>query len=187
MLFFVFLKFINGYVSVILGVFLQNVFKDYRLWVAVSLLIITGILMYMVYARILLLHYEFAGELVHHWFSWAGVLFVAFFIPAYHLLKRRYPKHYRTLLTIHMFGNLIALMFVSIHFTQQISRPAVAYPDLGTGIVLYPTMLLLVFAGFVLAFKFSKKYRSWWFFHTSLAVTFYMVIVVHVLHGLEII
>ncbi len=176
------------YSNVILGsFFLQSRSKDYRFWVALVLLILTGFLMYAVYVRIFPLHYEFAGELIHHWLSWAGVLFVALFTPAYYLLKRRYPKHYRTLLGTHMFGNLIAVMLVSIHFTQQISRPAVAYPELGTGIVLYPTMLLLVLAGFVLAFRFSKKYRPWWFFHASLAVTFYMVIIVHILHGLKII
>jgi len=159
--------------------------KDYRLWVALTLVIITGILMYTVYARLYPLHFEVGGELLHHWFSWAGVFFVALFTPAYHLLKRRYPKHYRALLGTHMFGNLIAVMLVSIHFTQQLIRPAVAYPDLGTGIVLYPAMLLLVLTGFVLAFAFAKKLRGWRFFHTSMAVTFYLVIVVHILHGLE--
>jgi hypothetical protein len=144
--------------------------------------------MYTVYIKLYPLHFEVAGELLHHWFSWVGVLFVAVFIPIYHVLKHRYTKHYRALLDVHIFGNLVAVALVSIHFTQQITRPPVAYPNLGTGIVLYPTMLLLVVAGFVLAFRFAKtRYRAWWFFHTSLAVTFYMVIAIHILHGLEII
>lgn len=166
---------------------MSNRFRDYRFWVALVLVIITVILMYAVYTRLLLLHFEIAGELAHHWLSWAGVLFIAFSTPAYYLLKRSYPAHKRTLLGVHMFGNLISVMFVSIHFTQQISRPAIAYPNLGTGIVLYPTMVLLVLAGFVLAFGLPKKYGAWKYFHSSLAVTFYMVIVVHLLHGLEII
>jgi len=162
--------------------------RRYRFWIALALVIITGILMYTVYIRLYPLHFEVAGELLHHWFSWAGALFVAVYIPIYHVLKRRYPKHYRGLLDVHIFGNLIAVALVSIHFTQQITRPPVAYPDLGTGIVLYPTMLLLVLAGFILAFRFAKtRYRVWWFFHASLGITFYMVIVVHILHGLEII
>ena len=166
---------------------MSNRFRDYRFWVALALVIITVFLIYAVYTRVLPLHFEIAGEFFHHWLSWAGVLFVAFFTPIYYLLKRAYPNHYRKLLGVHIFGNLTAVMLVSIHFTQQISRPATAYPNLGTGIVLYPTMLLLVLAGFVLAFGFSKKYGAWRLFHRSLSVTFYMVIVVHILHGLGII
>lgn len=160
-------------------------FRDYRFWIALALVIVTGILIYTVYARLYPLHYEVGGELVHHWFSWAGVVFVALFIPAYHLLKRQYPKHYRALLGTHIFGNIIAVMLVSIHFTQEITRPARSYPDLGTGIILYPTMLLLVLTGFVIAFSFSKRFKAWRFLHTSMAVTFYLVIIVHILHGLE--
>jgi len=144
-------------------------------------------LMYAVYTRLISLRFEIAGESAHHLLSWAGVLFIAVFTPVYYFLKRSHPNRYRTLLGVHMFGNLIAVMSVSIHFTHQISRPATAYPDLGTGIVLYPNVLLLVLAGFVLAFGSSKKYGAWRFFHSSLAVTFYMVIVVHLLHGLGII
>ena len=161
--------------------------RNYKFWVALVLVVITVILMYAVYTRLLLLHFEIAGQPAHHLLSWAGVLFIALFIPIFSLLKHHYPKHYRTLLGMHMFGNLIAVMFVSIHFTAQISRPAIAFPKLGTGIVLYPTMILLVLAGFVLAFGFSKKYKAWRFLHSSLAVTFYMVIVVHILHGLGVI
>jgi hypothetical protein len=169
-------------------VLLSERLRNYRFWIAILLVIVTGILMYTVYIRLYPLHFEVGGELLHHWFSWGGVLFVATFIPVYHLLKRAYPKRYKSLLNVHIFGNLVAVMFVSIHFTQQVTRPPVAYPDLGTGIVLYPTMLLLVVAGFVMAFGFAKtRYRAWWFFHTSLAVTFYMVIAIHILHGLEII
>jgi len=140
-----------------------------------------------VYSRLISLRFEIAGESAHHLLSWAGVLFIAVFTPVYYFLKSSYPNRFRTLLGIHMFGNLISVTVISIHFTHQISRPATAFPNLGTGIVLYPTVLLLVLAGFVLAFGFSKKYGTWKFFHSSLAVTFYMVIVVHLLHGLGII
>ena len=160
--------------------------KDYRFWVALLLIVITAILMYSVYARILLLHFEFAGELVHHWLSWAGVLFIAFFVPVFYLLKRYRPKSYRVLLGFHVFGNLLAFMFVSIHFTQQIIRPPQAYPDLGTGIVLYLAMLLLVITGFLLRFSFLRAhFRGWRFIHTGSTLAFYLIIVVHLLHGLE--
>jgi len=160
--------------------------KDYRFWTIVLLLIITAILMYSVYTRILPLHFEIAGEFVHHWLSWAGVLYVAVFVPIFYSLKRYRPKNYRTLLGLHIFGNVLAFMFISIHFTQQISRPPQAYPDLGTGIVLYTTMLLMVLTGVMLRFAFFKAhYRSWRFIHTGSTLAFYLIILIHILHGLE--
>jgi hypothetical protein len=137
-----------------------------------------------IYARFLQLHILIEQFYIHHWLSWAGTLFIAFFTPVYHFLKRRYPKRYGALRAAHVFGNLLAVMFVSIHFTQQISRPPQAFPQLGTGIVLYAAMILLVLTGFFLRFKPVRYSRV---LHTSVAVSFYLIIVVHVLHGLGII
>lgn len=160
-------------------------YKDYRFWTVVLLLLITVVLMYAVYTRIIPLHIEFAGELIHHWLSWAGVLFTAIFAPIFYFLKRQRPNNYKVLLGLHVFGNLLAFMFISIHFTQQISRPSQAYPDLGTGIVLYSAMLLMVLTGLFQRFAFFKAaFRSWRFIHTSTTLTFYLIILVHLLHGL---
>ena len=151
---------------------------------ALLIVIVTAILMVAVYTRFLQLHILIEDFYIHHWLSWAGTLFIAFFTPAYYVLKRRAPAKIKTLLKIHVFGNLIAVMFVSIHFTQQISRPPQAFPQLGTGIVLYAAMVLLVLTGFLLRFKPVRYSR---FLHTSVAVSFYLIIAVHVLHGIGII
>jgi protein-S-isoprenylcysteine O-methyltransferase Ste14 len=159
-------------------------FKNASFGLALLIVIVTVILMVSVYTRFLQLHILIEEFYIHHWLSWTGTLFIAFFTPAYYLAKRRAPSKLRTLLKVHVFGNLIAVMFVSIHFTQQISRPPQAFPQLGTGIVLYAAMILLVLTGFFLRFR-PVRYSRFW--HTSVAVSFYLIIVVHVLHGLGII
>ena len=58
------------------------------------------------------------------------------------LLKRRDPQKFKMLQRLHMFGNLLAVMIVSIHFTQEVTK-APQSRRLGTGIVVYATMILL--------------------------------------------
>ena len=162
--------------------------RNPSLWVALLIIIVTIVLMSFVYFRVFRLHILIGEFNIHHWLSWTGTLFIAFFTPAYYLLKRRYPRKFRALLATHVFGSLIAVMFVSIHFIQEMSRPAQSFPELGTGIVLYPAMVLLALTGFFLRFQAARNLaRQWRFIHTSVAVTFYLIILVHVLHGLEII
>ena len=162
--------------------------RNASLWLALLIVAVTVILMVAVYFRVFRLHVLIGEFNIHHWFSWTGTLFIAFFTPAYYLLKRRYPQKIRTLLQAHVFGNLLSVMFVSIHFMQEISRPPQAFPQLGTGMVLYPAMILLTLTGFFLRFHAAKNLtRQWRFIHTSVAVSFYLIILVHVLHGLEII
>ena len=162
--------------------------RNVSLLVALLIVTVTIFFMVAVYTRFLRLHILVGEFNIHHWFSWTGTLFIAFFTPAYYLLKRRYPQKTRTLLQAHVFSNLLSVMFVSIHFIQEISRPPQAFPQLGTGIVLYPAMVLLTLTGFFLRFHAAKNLtRQWRFIHTSVAVSFYLIILVHVLHGLEII
>jgi hypothetical protein len=163
-------------------------FSNLTLYIALLLVIITPILMFMVYTRFLNLHIYVGPFYIHHWLSLTGTLFIALFTPYYVYAKRQNPLKLKTLLKIHVFGNLIAVMFVSIHFTQQISRPAQFYPDLGTGIVLYASLILLVLTGFLLRFRIAKTYgKTTRFLHASVTVAFYLIIVVHILHGLGII
>ena len=162
--------------------------RNASLWLALLIVAATVILMVAVYFRVFRLHVLIGEFNIHHWFSWTGTLFIAFFTPAYYFLKHRYPQKIKNLLMAHVFGNLLSVMFVSIHFMQEISRPAQAFPQLGTGIVLYPAMILLTLTGFFLRFHAAKNLtRQWRFIHTSVAVSFYLIILVHVLHGLEII
>jgi len=159
--------------------------KKTSFWIALLVLLVTVFFMFAVNYDLLQLHIYIGPYYIHHWLSWTGTTFIAVFIPIYHWLKRSKPQILKTLLGVHVFGNLISFMFISIHFTQQISRPAQFYPDLGTGIVLYTSILLLVSTGFLSRFPLVKSIgRSLRFIHLSVTVTFYLIILVHILHGL---
>lgn len=125
---------------------------------------------------------------LNHWFVWIGTLYIALVVPIVAASKRRRPTMYKSLLRIHVFGNLIAFLLISIHFAGQIWRPAASYPDLGTGLVLYTAMLLLVGTGFVQRFHLVPKIKpqTFRFVHIGSAVAFYLTIIVHMLHGLGI-
>lgn len=158
-----------------------------RLMLAFCLLVITAVVM----AAILLDRISVGSPVgpyrFSHWMTWIGSTFVAIYAPAYHVLKRRYPKSTKMLLDAHSFGFLVAFLLISIHFAGQMSRPPQAFPDLGEGIALYVTMVLLVSTGMVQ--RFGTQGRKGKFYgprtnravHVSLLSAFYIVIVVHAL------
>jgi hypothetical protein len=120
-----------------------------------------------------------------HWMGWIGAIYIAIATPVYPIIKRKYPRHLNKSLNVHVVGNLLGILFISIHFAQQVTRPASNYPNLGTGIVLYATMFLLWASGMVMVSgidrKFSKQIR---FLHPAYAITFYTVIVMHIIQDL---
>jgi hypothetical protein len=124
-----------------------------------------------------------------HYLAFAGTLYIAISVPVIAYFKRRYPQKWGVLTKTHMFMNLIAFLLISLHFAGQIGRPANFYPQLGTGIALYITMVLQVATG--LAFRFNEKHllkpMTNRFLHMGLALVFYIVIIIHILHGLNII
>lgn len=154
------------------------------IYFASLIIFVTVILGILVAIKVLRLHILIEQFYLHHWFTWIGTLYIAISIPIISYLKRNYKTRRRTLMRFHAFGNLLAVMLVSIHFSQQISRPVL--PELGTGLfILYPVMLLLVATGFTMQFlRPGRIYTSLKYLHTGVTITFYFTIVVHVLHGL---
>ena len=160
--------------------------KDF--WAATALLIATITLMLVV-----ILHWVRIGFLVgpfrlSHWLVWIGTIYVAIAVPTIAIRKRRHPQRYGTLFRTHVFGNLLAFMLISLHFASQIARPADSYPEFGTGLALYIAMVLLVGTGFLERFQLipSIKPQSYRFVHIGSAFAFYIIIVLHILHGLAI-
>jgi len=84
-----------------------------------------------------------------HWLGWIGTVYIAFATPTFYILKRRYTNRLRLMVGFHVFGNLFAFLLISLHFAQQISRPPQFFPELGTGIIQYFAVLLLVSTGFI--------------------------------------
>jgi hypothetical protein len=154
-------------------------------WAAGVILLVTVYLSFGTYVGWFQLGFFVGPYRLNHWTSWIGFLFVALYASLYHLLKQRYPKRAKALLGIHVIGNLTSFMVISIHFASQLGRPAQFYPDLGTGIILYAMVTIMVATGIPQRFQIASSFlRKWRFLHTSMATSFYLVILVHILQGL---
>ena len=161
---------------------------DREFWLALVIIFATACLM--IADNLDWVHFGFfVGPFrLNHWFVWIGTLYIALAVPIVAASKRRRPNMYKSLLRIHVFGNLVAFLLISLHFTGQIGRPTEFYPELGTGLVMYIAMILLVGTGVFQRFHLipSIKNQTYRFIHTGSALAFYLIIGVHILHGLAI-
>lgn len=168
--------------------------KDLNFWAAIIILLITTFLSVATFLRWFNLRFQIGPFSFTHWLGWIGALFIAFYTPIYFVLKRRNPQLVKTLIKIHVFGNLLSVMSISIHYAQQMGRPAEFYPDLGTGLILYIVIFILVATGFLHRFGMLEKlgrYRVFLphqnrYLHIAITLTFYIVIIVHVLRNVGI-
>jgi hypothetical protein len=164
----------------------MEVTKEKDFWAATAILIATIILMFVVIFHWVRIGFYVGPFRLSHWFVFVGTFYVAIAVPIIAVLKKRHPQRYKTLYRIHVFGNLLSFLLISLHFAGQISRPADSYPEFGTGLALYVAMVLLVGTGFLQRFQLipSIKPQSYRFVHIGSAFVFYLVIIVHILHGL---
>ena len=163
--------------------------KQIEFWAALSIIVATVVLMILDRQRVFFIGYYVGPFRLSHWLVWIGTLYIAFIVPTIAFLKKRHPKRYMPLLRIHVFGNLIAFLLISLHFLAQISRPTAVFPQLGTGLALYIDMVLLVGTGFTHRFELIPQIKSQTrkFIHVGLTYSFYIIIVIHILHGLNVI
>ena len=159
--------------------------KDPSFWLAIVLLSASLYFSFATAFRWLDIRFRIGPYFVTHWLSWIGTLFVAVYTPLYYIVKRRRPHILKYLISIHMFGNLLSFMFISMHFFQQITRPPQFYPDLGTGVALYLVMLILISTGFLHRFQLLRSIipHQNRFLHISITLAFYVVIGIHILQG----
>ena len=155
-------------------------------WLVLGIIAATAVIDVLVWTRKIVVHAVVLGPLfIHHWFSITGVTFVAVFTPLYYLLKRRYPKSYRILSKVHVFGNLGAFTLITVHFSHHMGRPEETAAEGLTGIALFVLMSALVLTGFLLKFQLLRKYlKLIRFVHVSIITSFYVIIFFHVLRGL---
>lgn len=171
-----------------------SILKDNNFWIAIGIILITTYLSIATFLRWFNLRFQVGPFYFTHWLAWIGVLFIALYTPIYYVLKRRNPRLVKTLIKVHVFGNLLAVMLISIHYAQQMGRPAQFYPDLGTGLVLYIVMFILVASGFLHRFGILVKFERIRFFlphqnrylHIAITLTFYTVIIIHALRNMGI-
>ena len=164
--------------------------KNLQLSLIMILLFALGFLMVAIYSDWLNLSFRVNGLFFTHWLSWIGALFISIYTPIFYITKRLYPIQVNKLLNIHVFGNLLAFLLISTHFAGQVGRPLQFYPEGRTGVALFVITLLTVASGIVHRynlipsfgrFEVPKRNR---FVHVSLSLSFYIVIVVHVLHNI---
>lgn len=163
--------------------------KDFGFWSALITLLVTVYLSVAAYLRWLSLSFRIGALFFPHWLGITGFLFIGIYTPTYYVLKRRYSKRIKNLVRIHVFGNLLSFMLISIHTAQQLGRPPQFYPDLGAGLALYVIALILVATGFIHRYgllarfgKYQMPHRNRWT-HVALTLSFYIVVIVHALRN----
>ena len=171
-----------------MGVLMSSNFRNILFWVALLIIIVTGYF----FVGILFDWSDFGVKIgeyrLNHWLGWIGFAFILIHIPLFETLKARYVNKIKTLLGIHVLGDLLAFLLITIHFASQISRPAAYYPDLGTGIALYAFMVMLVTTGFFQRFNLlCNSNNTWNFLHKSSVVALFVIILIHILQGIKII
>jgi hypothetical protein len=121
-----------------------------------------------------------------HWLVIIGSTYIVTATITFSILKRRLQDRYEALVKFHVIGNLSAVLLVTIHFISQVTRSAANFPQLGTGLALYIVMLLLVVSGFPYRFRFFPRLSIGTnrLLHVGVALSFYILIGIHVLHGL---
>jgi hypothetical protein len=152
---------------------------------ALLLISISLILVGLIYFDWLTVGFMVGPYRFHHWSVMLGAFYIAVATPFFSVLKRIKPESLKNLYRIHVFGNLLAVLLISIHFGGQLSRPAEFYPDLGSGVALYVSMLVLSLTGFFLRFRLTadgnRRLVRW--VHVLAVVFFYLIITLHTLHG----
>jgi hypothetical protein len=164
----------------------MNLLKKPSFWISIIFLLASLFFSLATAYRWLDIRFRIGPYYVTHWLSWVGTLFIALYTPLYYIVKRRNPRILQYLIPIHMYGNLLSFMFISMHFFQQITRPPQFYPDLGTGVALYLMMFILVLTGFLHRFQLLGKTipHQNRFLHISITLAFYIVIGIHILQGI---
>ena len=113
-----------------------------------------------------------------HWMGLIGGFWIAFVTPAYYVLKRRRPKRIKAWVRIHVFGNLVAFMLISVHFTYWI----ISVSFMGTGLALFVAVLTLVVTGLLQRFNMMQSSgRHIRFIHISMTTAIYLILTIHIL------
>ena len=145
--------------------------------IALSIFVVVG-----TYMRLWDLHFSIGPFFSHHWLAIIGGTYLLIFMVIYAYMKRYTAVNRGTLLKVHVFGNLLAVMFVSVHFAQQMGRPAEFAPDLGTGLATYLLFVVIVVTGFMMRFGLlTHKRGSWRLLHVGLSLSLFIVLVIHTL------
>ena len=134
------------------------------------------------YLGLIPLGYKLGPYWLNHWLGWLSLAFIIIYVPLFIILKRRNHKIYPKLMKVHQIGFLVAFMLVSLHIGSQIRR--VFPPEIGTGIAAYVCLLVLVMTGIMQRNQLLvKRMSTLRFVHLSMVVSFFLIIVFHVIRA----
>ena len=163
-------------------------YKKSEFWISLVILVATILFSIIAYIQWYSLTFFAGPYLFSHWLSLIGIIFISINIPFHYILKRKRPRQIKTMLRIHVFGNLFSFLLISTHFAQHIGRLAAIFPYLGTGIVSFPILSTIVATGFLKRFHTKGKLgRHIRFIHKYMTVFLYLIIFIHTLSGFNLI
>ena len=149
-------------------------------FVAVGVGLVLAVLSYL---GLLPLGYKLGPYWLNHWLGWLSMGFITVYVPIFAILKKRKPKIYQKLMKVHEIGFIVAFMLVSPHIGAQIRR--VFPPEIGTGIAAYLSLLALVVTGIMRKNQvLATRVATLRFVHLSMVVSFFLVIVFHIIRAL---
>jgi hypothetical protein len=134
------------------------------------------------YLDLIPLSYKLGPYWLSHWSGWLAMGFIVVYVPIFVILKKRNSKIYGRLMKAHEIGFIVAFMLVSLHIGTQVSR--VFPPEIGTGVAAYVSLLALVVTGIMRRNQIlATRIATLKFIHLSMAVSFFLVIVLHVIRA----
>ena len=162
-------------------------FRNFEVLMTAILLIITVLLSILASVFWIDLNFFVGPYFLVHWFSIIATVFIVVSNSIYYFLKRLKVKNKQTLLKIHVFGNLLAFLPISIHFAQNVGRLALAPERLGVGFILFLILLVSLATGVIERYHSKGKLVSYSnFVHKYSFVILFFVALIHVLKGFNI-
>ena len=159
-------------------------------WVALAIMLVTAVSVVLVLLRMVRVPFMMVDVLgvrnsLVHWAGWVGAITILLVTASYIHRKRVLRTPSAGILRLHAFGNLLGFLLISIHFSHEVTRSPANYPDLGTGVVQYAAVIMLVSTGFTAFFAVRPAWAAYYrFLHPAVALTLLMTIVLHIIHDL---
>ena len=170
------------------GVFLLTKHKKSELWLSLLLLFLTVIVSVVAFVYWVDLLFFVDSLFFVHWLGLVATIFIATFVPVYYVLKRKRPQKIKTLLRIHVFGNLLSFLLVSVHFAQNTGRLSGLLLKLEDGFVLFLVLSVIVATGVLERFSAKRKLvRYTKPVHRYTVAVLYLIIIIHTLQGFNLI
>lgn len=151
----------------------------------VGLLVVIFLLAIGTYLRVWDLQFLVGTFFMYHWVAIIGGLYLIISVALYAYFKRYSKISRKFLLNGHVFGNLLAVLFISVHFAYHIGRPAEFAPALGTGLATSLLFVIVLVAGILMRFGIVPQKRgTWQLTHVGFALSFFIVVIIHTLKNL---